>query len=58
MNLIVLSGSPKQDESVTLQSIKYLELKNPAHSFDYVHIITQVKDFEQDPALIINVLLK
>jgi multimeric flavodoxin WrbA len=50
MNLIVLSGSPKKDDSVTLQSIKYLELKNPAHTFDYVHIISQVKEFEQDPS--------
>ena len=50
MNLIVLSGSPKKDESVTLQSIKYLEIKNPAHSFDYVHIISQVKEFEKDPS--------
>jgi len=50
MNLIVLSGSPKKDESVTLQSIKYLEIKNPTHNFDYVHIISQVKEFEKDPS--------
>ncbi len=50
MNLIVLSGSPKKDLSVTLQSIKYLEIKNPEHNFDYVHIISQVKEFEKDPS--------
>jgi multimeric flavodoxin WrbA len=50
MNLIVLSGSPKKDESVTLQSIKYLEIKNQAHKFDYVHIISQVNEFEKDPS--------
>jgi multimeric flavodoxin WrbA len=50
MNLIVLSGSPKKDLSVTLQSIKYLEIKYPEHNFDYVHIINQVKEFEKDPS--------
>jgi NAD(P)H-dependent FMN reductase len=50
MNLIVLSGSPKKDLSVTLQSIKYLEIKYPEHNFDYVHIINQVKEFEKNPS--------
>ncbi|MBT3375231.1 MAG: hypothetical protein HN742_19590 [Lentisphaerae bacterium] len=38
MRITVLSGSPKGDMSVTLQSVQYLGKTLPDHSFDVYHI--------------------
>lgn len=43
MRVLVMNGSPKAQLSVSLQSIKYLEIKNPNHSFEQVHIISAVR---------------
>jgi Multimeric flavodoxin WrbA len=47
MKHIVLNGSPKKENSVTLQSLKYLELKNPKDSFEYIHVIGDIKAYEK-----------
>ncbi len=48
MKLIILNGSPKKENSVTLQSIKFLELKKTNDSFEYIHIISELKKYEKD----------
>ncbi|MEZ4600997.1 MAG: NAD(P)H-dependent oxidoreductase [Syntrophotaleaceae bacterium] len=49
MNVVVLSGSPKGEQSITLQYVRYFEKKNPQHKFTYHHIARDLKSIEQDP---------
>ncbi len=48
MNILVLNGSPKGDYSITLQTVRYLEKKNPAHRFDVLHVGQKIKPLEKD----------
>jgi multimeric flavodoxin WrbA len=50
MEILVLSGSPKGDLSVTLQYVAYLAKKIPAHKFSVVHVAQQCRQLENDPA--------
>jgi len=58
MKWIILNGSPKNENSATLQSIKYLESTNKWHEFEYIHIIKEVKSFEKDEAKLIELCKK
>ncbi|MBQ8238473.1 MAG: NAD(P)H-dependent oxidoreductase [Oscillospiraceae bacterium] len=53
MNILVLNGSPKGSNSITLQTILYLQKKNPAHHFEILHAGAKIRSFEKDfsPAL-------
>ena len=53
MNILVLNGSPKGDYSITLQTSKYIEKFNKAHSFEYINVGQRIKAIEKDinPAL-------
>lgn len=48
MKILVLNGSPKGKYSITLQTVKYLELKNPDHEFEVLNVGQQIKKFEKD----------
>ncbi len=48
MKILVLNGSPKGKYSITLQTIKFLELKNPDHQFEILNVGQQIKKFEKD----------
>lgn len=48
MKILVLNGSPKGKYSITLQTIKFLELKNPDHEFEVLNVGQQIKKFEKD----------
>ena len=48
MNILVLNGSPKGDYSITLQTSKYIEKFNKAHSFEYINIGQRIKAIEKD----------
>ena len=48
MNILVLNGSPKGKYSVTLQTIRYLELLHPEHSFEILHVGQRIKSLEKD----------
>ena len=37
MKIAVINGSPKGEYSITLQSVKYLALRYPQHTFDIIH---------------------
>jgi multimeric flavodoxin WrbA len=50
MEILVLSGSPKGDTSVTMQYVALLAKKNPAHKFPVVNIAQQSRELERDGA--------
>ena len=53
MNILVLNGSPKGKNSVTLQTVHYLALLFPEHEFEILHVGQKIKSLEKDfsPAL-------
>ena len=53
MRILVLNGSPKGKDSVTLQTVEYLQILNPGHSFEILHVGQRIKALEKDfsPAL-------
>ena len=48
MNILILNGSPKGKNSVTLQTILYLEKLHPEHHFDMIHVGQRIKSLEKD----------
>ena len=48
MNILVLNGSPKGEYSITLQTVRYLEKRYPAHSFEVLHVGQKIKSLEKD----------
>ncbi len=48
MKILVLNGSPKGKYSITLQTIKFLQLKNTDHQFEVLNVGQQIKKFEKD----------
>ena len=53
MNILVINGSPKGEDSITLQTVKYLSLRHPEHEFHILHAGQKIKSLEKDfsPAL-------
>lgn len=48
MNILVLNGSPKGDNSITLQTVYYLEKMFPQDSFQILHVGQRIKALEKD----------
>ena len=48
MKILVLNGSPKGKNSITLQSMRYLEKNHPEHTFCYLDIAPKLKSLEKD----------
>ena len=48
MNILVLNGSPKGDYSITLQTVRYLELRFPEHRFQVIHVGQRIRTLEKD----------
>ena len=53
MNILVLNGSPKGNDSITLHTCLFLEKKFPDHKFSYLNVGQKIKTYEKDfqPAL-------
>ena len=53
MNVLVISGSPKGNDSISLHTCLYLEKQFPQLKFDYIHAGARIKALEKDfsPAL-------
>jgi multimeric flavodoxin WrbA len=53
MNILVIAGSPKGKESITLHTCLYLEKRFPEHHFEYLYPGSRIKALEKDfsPAL-------
>ena len=48
MNILVINGSPKGANSITLQTVEYLKLRHPEHSFELLHAGQRIKALEKD----------
>ena len=53
MNILVLNGSPKGSNSITLHTVLYLQKKFPGQDFEILHVGQKIKSLEKDfsPAL-------
>ena len=53
MKVLVINGSPKGNNSITLQTVLYLEKLNPQHQFEILNVGAKIKSLEKDftPAL-------
>jgi multimeric flavodoxin WrbA len=49
MRFVVLNGSPKGDLSVTMQYVRFLQKKVPAHEFPIHNISQRISKLEEDP---------
>ena len=48
MKILVLNGSPKGDNSITLHTCLFLEKRFPEHKFSYLNVGQRIKAFEKD----------
>ena len=48
MNILVLNGSPKGQNSITLQTVRYIEKLCPKHTFEVLHVGQRIKALERD----------
>ena len=48
MKIAVINGSPKGQYSITLQTVRYLEIKYPEHEFAVLHAGQRIKSLEKD----------
>ena len=48
MKILILNGSPKGKYSITLHTLKYLEIKFPNHSFEVIHVGQQINKLMKD----------
>lgn len=48
MKICVINGSPRGENSVTLQSVLYLEKRFPEHEFDFLNVGAGIQSFERD----------
>ena len=53
MKILVLNGSPKGENSITLQTVLYLQKKFPGSNFSFLHVGQKIRQLEKDfsPAL-------
>ena len=48
MHILVINGSPKGENSITLQTVRYLEKVYPVHTFEVLHAGQKIKALEKD----------
>ena len=48
MKILVINGSPKGKNSVTLQTVNYLQILHPEHCFEVIHAGQTIKSLEKD----------
>ena len=48
MKILVINGSPKGKNSVTLQTSNYLQILHPEHKFEVLHVGQSIKKLEKD----------
>ena len=48
MRILVLNGSPKGENSITLQTVRYLEKRFPKETFEVLHVGQRIKSIEKD----------
>ena len=48
MKILVLNGSPKGSNSITLQTVLYLQKQNPQHEFTLLNVGSKIRSLEKD----------
>ncbi len=48
MNILILNGSPKGKNSITIKTSEYLSLRFPQHKFEFFNVASQIKALERD----------
>lgn len=48
MNILILNGSPKGKNSITVQTALYLQKLHPEHEFNILQVGQQIRKYEQD----------
>ena len=48
MRILVLNGSPKGEYSITLQTIRFLEIVYPESHFEVLHVGQKIRSLEKD----------
>ncbi|MBQ8554243.1 MAG: NAD(P)H-dependent oxidoreductase [Clostridia bacterium] len=48
MRILILNGSPKGQNSITLQTVEYLKLKFPKHQWEMLHVGQKIRAYEKD----------
>lgn len=48
MNIAVINGSPKGENSVTIQYIRYIGKHHPSHQFQLLNVSNQIRQLEKD----------
>ena len=48
MHILILNGSPKGEYSITLQTMRYLEILHPEHTFEVLHAGQRIRILEKD----------
>lgn len=56
MNILVLNGSPKGKNSITLQTVRYLEELHANHTFEVLHVGQRIKSLERDFSPVLEAL--
>jgi len=56
MKIIVLNGSPKGNESATMQYILYIQKKNPQHELKILNVAQQIKKLEKNEEKFQNII--
>ena len=56
MQILILNGSPKGKNSVSLQTILYLEKLHPEHSFEIIHVGQQTRSLDKNFAPVIDAI--
>jgi len=58
MNILVLNGSPKGKDSITLQTVVYLQKKFPESDFEILHVGQKIKALEKDFSPVLSAIEK
>ena len=58
MEILVINGSPKGSNSITLQTVNYLQLLHPEHHFEVLNAGGTIKKLEKDFSPVIAVVEK
>ncbi len=58
MNICVLSGSPKGQNSITYQTVLYLEQRFPKDHFTTLHVGARIRQYEKDMAEALDAVSK
>ena len=58
MNILIINGSPKGKNSITLQTALYLEKSYPNHKYEVINVGQLIKKYEKDFSSQINALNK